>query len=53
MNGHARVKYIPRILLQAATPFLTIKRTYGHGRYFAGGDFLVSKTLFLIKLKSK
>jgi hypothetical protein len=37
MFDHARVKQIPRILLNAATP------------YFAGGDFLLSETLFLIK----
>jgi hypothetical protein len=38
MTGHARVKHIPRILLQAATPYLT-----------AGGDFLVSGKFFLTK----
>jgi hypothetical protein len=37
MTGHARVKHVPRILIQAATP------------YFAGGYFLVFETLFLIK----
>jgi hypothetical protein len=50
LTGDARVKHFPKILLQAATPFLTIKRTCGHGRYLtAGGDFLVSETLFSIK----
>ncbi len=36
MAGHARVKQIPRILLQAATPYLS-----------AGGDFLGGDTLDL------
>jgi hypothetical protein len=37
LTGDARVKHVLSILLYAATP------------YFAGGDFLVSETLFSIK----